>query len=42
MTGIRYSMVSSEYMWDGAAPRSSVSLVFGNGKLMGMSQYNLD
>ena len=36
------SMVSSEYMWDGAAPRSSVSLVFGNGKLMGMSQYNLD
>jgi hypothetical protein len=35
-------MVSSEYMWDGAAPRSRVDLVFGNGKLMGMSQYNLD
>jgi len=35
-------MASSTYMWDGAAPRSTITLVFGNGKLRSRSQYNLD
>ena len=35
-------MVSSTYMWDGAVPRSTVTLVFGNGRLRGRSNYNLN
>jgi hypothetical protein len=35
-------MVSSIYMWDGAVPRSTITLVFGNGRLQSRSHYNLD
>jgi hypothetical protein len=35
-------MVSSIYMWDGAVPRSTITLVFGNGRLRSRSNYNLD
>jgi hypothetical protein len=35
-------MVSSTYMWDGATPRSTITLVFGNGSLRSRSNYNLN
>jgi hypothetical protein len=35
-------MVSSTYMCDGAVPRSTITLVFGNGMLRGRSNYNLN
>jgi YD repeat-containing protein len=35
-------MVSTTYMWDGANRRSTITLTFGNGELMGRSQTGLD
>jgi hypothetical protein len=35
-------MVSTIYMWDGANRRSTITLTFGNGELMGRTQTGLD
>jgi hypothetical protein len=35
-------MVSTTYVWDGAIPRSTIMLVFGNGQLRSRSQQGLD
>lgn len=35
-------MVSTTYMWDGAVPRSTIMLVFGNGQLRSRSQQGLE
>jgi hypothetical protein len=35
-------MASTTYMWDGAVPRSTITLGFGNDRLMGKSNHGLD